>query len=342
MTAPVWMAAPPEVHSTLLSSGPGPGSLLAAAGAYNSLSAEYTSVAEELSAVLSQVQAGAWQGPSAESFVAAFVPYLAWLMQASADSAAAAAQHETTAAAYTAALAAMPTLPELAANHVIHGVLVATNFFGLNTIPIALNEIDYVRMWVQAATTMAAYQTVSGAAVAATPATTSAPPIVKSEAAAEPAGLTDQLSGDNPLGLPQWLQNFLKEFGIGNSLTAHDPHIVNGFENFLANYLQHFGINFDPSQGTVNGMTFDSYTDPSQPIYYVVRLLELSEDLSQFNTYLVQNPVTAIQYLISFELFDFPLHIEQVLIFLSQSPALYVAVATAAAAPAGLGAIGLT
>ncbi|CAJ1499171.1 PPE family protein [[Mycobacterium] kokjensenii] len=328
MFGPVWMAVAPEVHSALLNCGPGPGPMLAAADAWTALSAAYQATADELTAVLTTVAAGLWQGVAAEQYLAAHQPYLAWLHRSSADSAQLAAGHRTSAAAYGAAQAAMPTLAELAANHAVHAGLVATNFFGINTIPIALNEADYARMWWQAATVMATYQGTCAAVVAAAPAGATPPPIHR------PAAGTAADSSENPLqGLLDLLQPILKSLGIQDGVTAHDPMISNGVTTAVAHFLENFGIHWNPAAGTLNGQVYDYYSNAAQPIWYLARSLELFEDFLN----VTQDPsrlIPALQYIAALMLFDWPTHIAQFATAVSQSPALFAA-AGAVLAPAG-------
>ena len=73
---PIYHAAPPEVHSTLLNTGATAAGVTAAGTSWTQLAAQYTAGIAELEAILAQVQA-TYQGPSAEKFVAAHQPLLA-------------------------------------------------------------------------------------------------------------------------------------------------------------------------------------------------------------------------------------------------------------------------
>src|SRR5262249_27600212 len=126
------------------------------------------------------------------------------------------------------ALAAMPTLAELGANHVTHAMLLGTNFFGINTIPIALNEADYVRMWVQAAVTMSTYQAVSGAALASAPRTSAAPPVLKSDSS---SAATNPSPGDILTDWENFVTNVMDQlFG-----TQSPPDLTSALTAFLTN-----------------------------------------------------------------------------------------------------------
>lgn len=283
--------------------------MLAAAHAWQGLSAEYAEAAQEVAGLLAAMCPGLWAGAAAESCAAAHAPYVAWLLQISATSAAAAAHHETAVAAYFTALATMPTLAELAANRAAHVALVATNFFGINTVPIAVNEADYARMWVQAAATMTTYQTSSAAAVASTPQPVAAPPIV-----AQPAA-----SLDPGRALIKALAPILESFGINPLI--RNPLVSNPLTTLISEILENFGIYWDSGAGILNGLGYEEYADATQPMWYLARGLELIGDTMQ----MTQNPTQALQYFLALSILDWPTHIAQLGTAITQSPLLLAA-----------------
>jgi PPE-repeat protein len=154
----LWHAMPPELNTARLMAGAGPAPMLQAAAGWAALGAALEAQADQLAAILASL-AAAWTGTSGERAVAAATPMVAWLRTASMQAQKRGLQASAQAAAYTAALAMTPSLPEIAANHMTRAVLTATNFLGINTVPIGVKETDYfVRMWNQAAAAMDAYQ----------------------------------------------------------------------------------------------------------------------------------------------------------------------------------------
>ncbi|WP_322859617.1 PPE family protein [Mycobacterium europaeum] len=155
--------APPEVTSTLIHSGPGAGSLIEAAGAWQNLAVELeNSVAVYASALSSLIES--WNGPSSMAMLQAVQPYLIWLRETAQQAQQTAASAESAAVAFTAVRAAVVHPAVVAANRTRLAQLLATNRFGQNTAAIAATQDEYQTMWANNSAAMTRYQATSSQA----------------------------------------------------------------------------------------------------------------------------------------------------------------------------------
>ena len=244
----LYAGLPPEINSARMYSGPGSESMLAAAAAWNALSAELGSAATNYESVIAALTSEGWSGPSAARMAAAVAPYIAWLKSTAAQTEQAGVQANAAAAAYEAAFAATVPPAVVAANRTQLSNLVSSNIFGQNTGLIAANEAQYSDMWAQDAAAMTSYSASSQAAtqqmspfqqpqtdtttggtgqqanaVAQSVNNAAATPAVNAAAAADPAagGIFTPGSGDSTTGLS----------GLLNTYSNSTPNLLGAFLN---------------------------------------------------------------------------------------------------------------
>ena len=160
---------PPEVNSGRMYSGPGPGPLLAASEAWDSLAAELGFAASGYGSALAELTSNAWVGPTSVAMMSAVTPYIDWLTSTGAQAEETANHARAAVAAYEAAFAMTVPPPVIAANRALLAALVATNFFGQNTPAIMMTEALYAEMWAQDAAAMYGYAGASLVALQVTP-----------------------------------------------------------------------------------------------------------------------------------------------------------------------------
>ena len=205
-------ALPPEINSGRMYTGPGAGSMLAAAAAWDGLSAELQSAASSYRSVIAVLTSGPWLGPSSTAMGAAAAPYAAWMSATAGQAELAATQAKAAAGAYAAAFAATVSPPEIAANRAQLMTLVETNIFGQNTPAIAATEAQYGEMWAQDAAAMYGYAASSAATTAQVTPFTAAPQTTSTAGLAAQATSTSQsAAASTAAGVQSTLSQLISE-----------------------------------------------------------------------------------------------------------------------------------
>ena len=148
---------PPEINSGRMYFGPGAGSLLAAAAAWDELAVELHLSAASYRSVICALTSGPWSGSASLALAAAATPCAAWLQNSAESAELASGQAATAAAAYETAFALTVPPPVIATNRALLASLIATNVLGQNSAAIAAAEAQYFEMWADDAAAMYGY-----------------------------------------------------------------------------------------------------------------------------------------------------------------------------------------
>ena len=238
---------PPEVNSARMYTGPGSGSMLAAAGSWDLLAAELSTTAESYETVLSGLNLQ-WQGPASQAMTAATAHYMSWLLATAEQTKQTAMQARAAAAAYEQAYAMTVPPPAVTANRTQLQALIATNLLGQNTAAIAAAEAQYADYWAQDAAAMTGYATSSEAATQLTPFSSPNPTTTASGLTAESAAVTQANAAatadpvtDAITAALQALQSALTSGGIiPDDLTVLDVIAATGTSINSTYYLEAF------------------------------------------------------------------------------------------------------
>ncbi|QLL05307.1 PPE family protein, SVP subgroup [Mycobacterium vicinigordonae] len=255
---------PPEINSALMYAGPGSGSMLGAAAAWDGLSAELYSTASAYQSVISTLTSAPWVGPASASMAGAAAPYVAWLQATAIQAEQTSGQAKAAAVAYETAFAETVPPPVVAANRALLATLVATNFFGQNTPAIALTETQYAEMWAQDSAAMLTYAASSASATTLTPFTEPEPTTSSGGLPAQAAAVaqaTSTSAGDAQSAVSSAQQTFAAVpnalTGLASPAAVTDP-LVSGLSllQLLDLVADLSGIFVDPELG-LSGLTLD-------------------------------------------------------------------------------------
>jgi PPE-repeat protein len=202
---------PPEISSALIYAGPGSGSMMGAAAAWNAVAAEMNSAALGYDQIVTQLAGEEWLGPASASMASAAQPYVTWMTTTAAQAEQAASQAQAAAAAYETVLGSVVPPPLIAVNRTELAQATATNVLGQNNGIIAQLEAQYQEFWANNAAAMYNYAGQSAAAAQVTS-------FGNAPAVANPAAAATQAAASTPAaGIQSALQSLQSQ--IQNSLS---------------------------------------------------------------------------------------------------------------------------